>query len=317
METRETTGIANASRKHVNQKMEIIGLDIGGTKCVVFKSDETGTINDEVRFDTGNFEDTYARLFSTIGSLNPGRTPVFGISCGGPLDSTAGVIQSPPNLHGWDHVPIVAELEQRFGGSAFLMNDANACALAEWQFGAGKGSRNMVFLTHGTGMGGGLILNGRLYEGTTGDAGEIGHIRLADTGPLGYGKAGSFEGFCSGGGLTRFAAMRGLPFRSGREIADAAKEGNAAALELLDESARHLGAALSILVDILNPEIIVLGSIFGRCRELLEPGMNEVLSREALPRSLKACRIVPAVLGERIGHFGAIATALYRLQLSQ
>ena len=111
----------------------------------------------------------------------------------------------PPNLPDWDNVPLVEMTEKRLGIKTILQNDANACAVAEWKFGAGRGTRNMVFLTFGTGMGAGLILDGRLYSGTNDMAGEVGHIRLAPKGPLGYGKKGSFEGFCSGGGIADLA----------------------------------------------------------------------------------------------------------------
>lgn len=110
-----------------------------------------------------------------------------------------GIIESPPNLPGWDSVPITDLLQSHFHAPAFLKNDANACAAAEWKYGAGKGTQNMIFLTFGTGLGVGLILDGRLYEGTNGNAGEVGHIRLDHFDPAGYGKIGSFEGFCSGG----------------------------------------------------------------------------------------------------------------------
>lgn len=118
-----------------------------------------------------------------------------GISCGGPLNSTAGIIEGPPNLPGWNNVKIADILTSHYGVFASLQNDANACAVAEWKFGAGKGAQNMIFLTFGTGLGAGLILNGRLYSGTNDNAGEIGHIRLEEFGPSGYGKSGSFEGF--------------------------------------------------------------------------------------------------------------------------
>jgi glucokinase len=124
----------------------------------------------------------------------------IGISCGSPLDSQKGLILSPPNLPNWDCVDIIAPFK-KYQVPVGLQNDANACGLAEWKWGAGKGYQNVIFLTFGTGMGAGLILNGKLYTGTNDMAGEVGHIRLKEDGPIGYGKKGSFEGFCSGGGL--------------------------------------------------------------------------------------------------------------------
>jgi glucokinase len=293
----------------------IIGLDIGGTKCSVVKADDEGHIQKTLRFPTTHVAETLERLFQAIGQLEPDGSQTVGIACGGPLDAAAGVVLSPPNLPEWDGVPIVAEVERRFGGRAFLMNDANACALAEWQFGAGKGTRNMVFLTHGTGMGGGLIIDGRLYEGTTGDAGEIGHVRMAPNGPVGYNKAGSFEGFCSGGGLARLAEGRipGLPHPTAKELAEAAERGVSEALAVWEESGRWLGRGLAILIDILNPERIVLGSVYTRSGRFLERTMREELEAEALPQALAACQIVPAALGEATGCMSAVAVAKYRM----
>ena len=296
----------------------IIGVDIGGTKCALVKADAEGRVEREMRFGTTDVSGTLANIYAAVSELGPGASPVFGIACGGPLDAERGVILSPPNLPGWDGIAIVSELESRFGGRGYLMNDANACALAEWQFGAGRGTRNMVYLTHGTGMGAGLILDGRLYEGTTGDAGEVGHVRLAPEGPVGYGKAGSFEGFCSGGGLSRLAAGRiaGHGRLSAKELAELANAGNAEALAVWEESGRYLGRALSLLIDILNPEVIVLGSLYMRSGRLLESAMREELERETLVGPLRACRIVAAELGESTGVMSAIAVARYRMALT-
>ena len=292
----------------------IIGIDIGGTKCGVALADCGGRIERTVSFGTGAPQATMDRILEEAAAMSPGPEPLIGISCGGPLDAAKGIIKSPPNLPGWDDVHITEMLEQRIGGRAFLMNDANAGALAEWRFGAGRGARSLVFLTHGTGMGGGLILDGRLYEGASGDAGEIGHVRLAEEGPAGYGKQGSFEGFCSGGGIARLAAGRipGMPLPSAKDVAMAADRGVAEAIAIMDESGRWLGRALAIVVDVLNPELIVLGSVYTRSGHLLEKAMREELAREALPSALAACRIVPAQLGESTGFAAAVAVALYR-----
>lgn len=291
----------------------LIGIDIGGTKCTLTRADENNMPTREIRFGTTTVTETLEGIYRSVEQLEPGDSPVFGIACGGPLDATRGIIMSPPNLPGWDNIAIVDELVKRFGGKGYLMNDANACALAEWQFGAGRGTRNMVYLTHGTGMGGGLILDGRLYEGTSGDAGEVGHIRLAPDGPVGYGKAGSFEGFCSGAGLAKLAAGRipGVPHPSAKDLAELAAAGNAEALAIWAESGRYLGQALAIIVDFFNPEVIVLGSLYTRSGRFLEATMREELEREALPGALRVCRIVPAQLGEKTGIMSAIAVAVY------
>ena len=261
--------------------MNIIGIDIGGSKCAVISADEKGNLGKINRFPTLDVNATLDQIMDVVAELKPDKDVAFGVSCGGPLDGTKGIIQSPPNLPGWDDIPIVRMLTNRFGGSAYLMNDANAGALAEWQFGAARGYNNVLFFTHGTGMGSGIILNGKLYEGTTGDAGEVGHIRLDEDGPVGYGKAGSFEGFCSGGGIARLAEAQGYKSSNfkkltSKDIAIAAEAGNQKALDILALSGFYLGKGLSLLIDILNPEIIVLGSIYLRAGKYLKKSMMEI-----------------------------------------
>ena len=158
-----------------------LGIDIGGTKCAVVLGDENGIVK-KIRFATTDYHETMENIRAAIREM--GDFDAIGISCGGPLDSKRGVILSPPNLVGWDDIHITEMLSEEFGVPAYLCNDADACALAEWKFGAGKGTENMIFLTFGTGMGAGLILNGRLYSGTNGMAGEVGHMRMNEFGYL-------------------------------------------------------------------------------------------------------------------------------------
>lgn len=302
----------------------LIGIDLGGTKCAVSIADGERGVREVARFPTARPQETIERIFAEIEKLDPGASPRIGISCGGPLDAGAGLILSPPNMRGWDRIPICELVTKKFGGSAHLMNDANACALAEWHEGAGQGVRNLIFLTMGTGMGAGLILDGRLYEGATGDAGEVGHLRLSGRGPIGFGKAGSFEGWCSGGGIAQLARERTATFTgesslrkqaqvglTAQDIGAAARAGDALALAIWEEVGTRLGEGIALLVDILNPERIVIGSIFARCGEFIIPAMQSALEREALEPSVRACRIVPASLGETIGSHAAIAIARY------
>jgi glucokinase len=307
--------------------MNILGLDIGGTKCGIIYANAAGKFLSKKQFATSDVTTTLNTIYRTIEAIGIGSSVVFGISCGGPLDSHKGLILSPPNLPGWDEIAIVEELTKRFGGKGYLMNDANAGAVAEHRFGAGKGAQNMIFLTYGTGMGGGFILNGKLYEGTNDFAGEVGHIRLEDDGPVGYGKAGSFEGFCSGGGIARMAQAKaqelngkvafnknGIDRITAKDVAAAAMQGDEIAMQIFQKSGKYAGKALSLLIDILNPEVIILGSLFSRCRGLLEKPMIETLKRETLEPALQCCRIVPTALGEEIGDYAAVSVALYRLE---
>lgn len=301
-----------------------IGVDIGGTKCAVVLGDQNG-IEKKIKFATTNYEETMQNIINAIAEI--GKGDAVGISCGGPLDSKKGIIMSPPNLPGWDNVPVVKMLSEKFGVPVFLCNDADACALAEWKFGAGKGTKNMIFLTFGTGMGAGLILNGHLYSGTMGMAGEIGHMKMSAFGPVGYGKSGSFEGFCSGGGIAKLGRLLAteqlqmgktlpyckdeaeLPNITAKLLAEYASKGEETALAVYRICGEKLGEGLSVLIDILNPERIVIGSIFARAEALLRGPMEKAIRKEAITSSASICEIVPAALGEAIGDYAALAVA--------
>ena len=309
--------------------MYILGFDIGGTKCAAVTAEYDGESIRLIKKERCSTDFSISpsqmidRLIQMADGILDGTPEAVGISCGGPLDAEKGIILSPPNLPGWDKVEIVKQIQSRYGVKVRLQNDANACAVAEWKFGAGRGVNNMAFLTFGTGLGAGLILNGTLYSGACGMAGECGHIRLAEDGPAGYGKHGSFEGFCSGGGIARLGmayaekhlplpwcrTKEDIPEITAKLLAEAAYSGDADARAIYEESGRKLGYGLSILIDILNLERIVIGSVFQRCEDLLRPAMEEVLKQEALPFNLAQCRIVPAELGDSIGDIAALSVA--------
>lgn len=301
----------------------LVGLDIGGTKCAVI----TGLLNDagdiaiEAReaFPTPQTqEEAILRLGDLAQAMTAGREiTAIGISAGNPMDVEKGMLLNPPNLPGWTGISMTNRMTERFHAPARMENDANACALAEYRFGAGKGSQNMVFITFGTGFGAGLILDGKLYRGTTGCAGELGHWRLSDYAPSGYGKLGSFEGFCSGGGMAQLAQtvahryiQNGTPPAyqtfDVKTVAQAARAGDPAALEVFDICGKRLGQGFALVCDLLDVERIVLGSIYARCEDLLVKPMREALDRETLPNQT---RILPAALGEQIGDYAALTIA--------
>lgn len=316
-----------------------VGLDVGGTKCAVVVGDSSFKVKKKIFFETkvergykvilDEFQTHIDTLLLDFPNSNLKR---IGISCGGPLDSVKGMIYSPPNLPGWDNVPIVDIFSKKYCVEAAVQNDANACALAEWMMGAGRGTKNMIFLTFGTGMGAGLILNGQLYAGTNDLGGEVGHMRLAPDGPIGFGKAGSFEGFCSGGGIAQLARKvvveklkdnKSVAFCTTLEEAEqldakaifiAAQAGDPVANEIVGISAHYLGQGLSILIDVLNPECIVIGSIYSRNEALFKPLIEAVLKQEAIPSALEVCKIKPAELGDSIGDYAALCVAIYNNQ---
>lgn len=307
-----------------------IGFDIGGTKCAVSLGKvQNGDIEILHREETPTLPsamETLEKLSSFVEDwMKIYQVTRAGISCGGPLDCKKGIILNPPNLPHWHGFSIVEYIQNRFGLTARLQNDANACAVAEWRFGAGKGSKDMVFLTFGTGLGAGLVLDGKLYSGANDNAGEAGHVRLAKKGPYGYGKYGSFEGFCSGGGIARLAQemasrckqipdcvekMGGMSAITTKNLAKAAFAGDPFAKKVFRKSGEMLGKGLSILIDVLNPEKIVLGGVFMRSSALLVPSMRKQIEKEALGISAQICEIVPAKLSENIGDVAAISVAI-------
>ena len=296
--------------------MNILGFDIGGTKCAVVTALWDGKeikLLKKKKCPTDR-ELTPTEMIDKLIAMADGilecKPDAVGISCGGPLDSKKGIIMSPPNLPGWDNIGIVKQIELHYGVPVHLQNDANACAVAEWKFGAG------------------LIIGGKLYSGTNDNAGELGHIRLDKFGPVGYGKVGSFEGFCSGGGLAQLGYMKAIEkaqsgeypmyFKKGmtvadvtaKTIADAADQGDETAIEVYRICGEYLGKGLSVIIDLLNPEVIVIGSIFARSKNRLWEPAKKVIEKEALSLSANCCRVVPAELGEHIGDYAAVAAAL-------
>lgn len=311
--------------------MFYIGLDIGGTKCAAslgYICDEDIKICDKDYFSTAD-KSPYKILqrFSLFIKKHLSKDiQGIGISCGGPLDSDSGIIMSPPSLPLWKDIKIVEYFENEFGIRTYLQNDANACAVAEWKYGAGQGSNNMVFLTFGTGFGAGLIFNGKLYSGANGNAGEIGHVRLTKNGPIGYRKKGSCEGYCSGSGIVRlceimrekeslnqsyrdFVNAVGEENISAKTIAEYARKNNRFCKEIFKKSGEMLGRTLSMIVDMLNPEKIIIGGIFMRANDLFTPYVSKTMKKECLSFSLDICEILPAKLSENIGDIAALSIA--------
>jgi len=319
------------------QKKLLVGIDVGGTKTAVVLSREPPEVLARAEFATRPAKGpqlALSQMKKSIHDLLPAQglesTDILrlGVSCGGPLDRVRGIIQSPPNLPTWEDVPLKSVLEEEFKVECLVENDANAGAVAEHRFGAGQGCQHLVFLTMGTGLGAGIITDGRLYRGADDLAGEIGHVRLTRSGPVGHNKAGSAEGWASGGGIAQLAAqsvaaaqkkgkrtLLAEHVRSGRpitarEVGTAAQKGDAVALEIVRSTGERLGEVLAILVDILNPERIVVGGLAMRLGDLLLDPARRVMKREALEPAARVCQVLPAALGESIGDIAALSVAM-------
>ena len=303
--------------------MYYIGFDIGGTKCAVsvakcFNKGIEIIERQEVLTKISPYE-TFDELSSFIIEWKDKyNVKKAGVSCGGPLDIDNGIIISTPNLSKkWHGFNIVSYIKTRFGISARLENDANASAVAEWKFGAGVGTKNMIFMTFGTGLGAGLIINGKLYSGTNGNAGEIGHVRLEKNGPVGYNKAGSAEGFCSGGGIRLLAQMRakekGVFLDKGvttKIIFAKAKQGDKFCLSVITECAQQFARVVSVLIDLFNPEAIIVGGVFMRNYDFFMSIITPIVQKESLNDSYNVCKILPAKIGENIGDYAALSIAV-------
>lgn len=297
----------------------ILGFDIGGSKIGVVEGDWRGTIYQHESVNNGAdvpFELAFTRmtdLAAQVIARSQYQPSAISVSIGGPLQIEQGVILAPPNLPLWDRVPLKTQLAERFGLPVYVEHDGNAGALAEWRFGAGKdvGAQNLIFLTMGTGLGAGLILNGRIYRGSNDLAGEVGHIKIADHGLKAYGKVGSWEAVCSGAGLVNLAGAR-WPRRwtTPREVISAALSGDADARVLVEEVGVWLGRGIAVLVDVLNPQLVIVGTLGAVLGDLLLEPARRVVREEALPLAAQVCHIVPAQLGDRLGQVAALMAAI-------
>lgn len=291
-----------------------LGIDIGGTKIAIVLATENCKILRKIKFQTyEQFSDNLKKIeyeIHKIVSSNIVKISAIGISAGGPLDSEKGIFIAPPHLPNWHNINIKEILEKEFNIPTYLENDANACALAEYYYGNGRSSKNFAFLTFGTGLGVGLIFNGKLYRGSNNQAGELGHVRISDDGPLCFGKKGCVESFCSGAGISLLHEELTGEKVSAKVIFDRAeKEYDKASINTVRISSEKLGLTLSILIDLLSLDRIVIGSIYSRSQKIIDKYMREILNKEILEINRGLCKIEPSYLNENLGDIAAIMVA--------
>lgn len=313
-----------------------LGVDIGGTFLKGGLVDDTGRLRTLYRLPTPASQGAEAviqavaslieHILSDTG-LEPGTLRGVGIGCGGQLDIRTGVIVAATDIiPGWAGVPIRQRLQAAIGLPVVVDNDSKVAALAEYRFGAGRGADALVCMTIGTGIGGGIILDGRLVHGTADTAGHVGHIVVEPDGrPCGCGGYGCLEAHASGGALVqraRTAIRQGattqiLHLAAGDEaaitpkvICDAARAGDPLAMSIIGEAGRYLGLASSTLVNLLDPALIVVGGGVAQAGELLLEPMRQVVAERALPWPRSRVQIVPAQLGEDAGVIGAASLVL-------
>jgi glucokinase len=295
-----------------------IGFDVGGTKIAAGLVDGQGRIERRVErpTPTESQDELLAALDEIVEELLVKEVAAIGFGMPSTIDQRAGRVVSSV------HVPVGdfdfrERMTKRFALTVALDNDANAAAIAEWKVGAGRGSTHMIMLTLGTGVGGGLILDGKPYRGFVGAGAEIGHMVLEYGGEPCSGNCnghGHLEQVASGGAADRAAKRILGPGMTGRELVGAAREGNEEAREAIGEIGRKLGAAIGSLVNIFDPQLVVLGGGFSQARDLfLEPAL-EAMREEALPPGRDLVRVVPALLGPDAGLVGAAFVGLEALE---
>lgn len=311
----------------------ILGIDIGGTKLAAGVATADGEVLAHGRRPSGAADGPDAMIERTVelaravvadAGLSLGEVARIGIGCGGPLDPWRGVILNALNNPGWIDVPIVARIEEALGRPAYLDNDANAAAMGEHRFGAGRGVRNLVYLTVSTGVGGGVILDDRLISGENGNAAELGHISVkVDGRPCHCGAIGCIETYCSGTAIAdrtreQLAAtddpsrLRDLaPMAITAEVVSAAaRDGDPLAGAIWDETMTLLGAGITSIIHAFNPRLVILGGGVTRSGEQLFEPVRRTVAERAMPWLRQVVRIEPAALGEMTGILGAVAVAL-------
>lgn len=225
------------------------------------------------------------------------------IAAPGPIDLKRGVLVNPPNLP-WKNVPLVALMSRATGAKVNLANDADMAGLGEFHHGAGRGSRNMVYITWSTGVGGGLIVDGKLHRGAHGTAGEIGHMIIDPNGPLdNCGQHGCLEAFVSGTALARETG------RSAAELFAAAARGDRHARTVVERAAHYMGLALISLTNVIDPEIFVIGGGVSKSWALIQPTMLETLRSSPFIKPARRPRLRRSRLGDRAGQVGAVEWA--------
>jgi glucokinase len=285
----------------------VVGVDVGGTKILAGLVTEDGTIEAlrEARTPQESQDALLRGVEETVESLIDDRVVALGFGIPSRIDQRHGVVIGSVNvpLAGFrfrDHI------EQRFGLPAQIDNDGNTAAIAEWTCGAARGATDVVMLTLGTGVGAGLVLDGRPYRGFLGGAAEIGHMVIAQGGRLcGCGRRGHLEAYVSGGAADRAAAEAFGPGADAVHLVQLADEGDATAIALLTEIGHSLGVGLGSIVNVLEPEVIVIGGGFAAAGEWLLGPAREAFAREALDPGRDIARIALAELGPAAGMVGA------------
>ena len=285
----------------------LAGIDLGGTQVRVALARSDGNLVASVKTKTPLLGSPQAMVDWAAAEIDKhrGREKVRSIAIGapGPIDLKRGVLVNPPNLP-WKNVPLAAMLSRATGAKVHLANDADMAGLGEFHHGAGRGTRNMVYITWSTGVGGGLIIDGKLHRGGHGTAGEIGHMIIDPNGPLdNCGQRGCLEALVGGANLARETG------HTAAELFGAAARGDKHARMVVERAARYMGMALISLTNVIDPEMFVIGGGVSRSWALVEPTMVETLRSSPFIKPARRPRVRRARLGDRAGQVGAVEWA--------
>lgn len=311
-------------------KKYVIGVDLGGTKITTAISDLTGEIIEKTTLATGSAlgeEVVLGRIFDSISmvleasKISEQDVRAIGIGSPGPLDSEKGIIITTPNLP-FKNYNLVKPIEERFGIKTYLDNDANAAAIGEYTFGAGKGTKNLIYITVSTGVGGGAILNGRPYRGNTSNALEVGHMTIEPFSKYqcNCGKYGDVESLASGTAIAKRAkeaveegretSLKDIENITSYEVHQAYLEGDKVAIEILDKALEYMGIAIANLILNFDPEMIVIGGGVTKIGDLFFEKVNESAKKRSFDFMFNSTKIVPSKLGQDSGVIGALALAM-------
>jgi glucokinase-like ROK family protein len=314
----------------------LIGIDIGATHISTLVTDFSSNVIYEVEnsFDIKvapelGLQQVDHCLQSTLKELQLDLRAVIGIGVGvpGPVISAEGNVGSPPLMPGWDRYPIRARLEGKWGRPISLGNDAELGALGEWAHGAGRGEQNLAYIKVGTGVGAGFLLNGKIYRGATGSAGEIGHITIQENGPqCACGNYGCLEALAGGNAIarqaqqavrsgrrTQLATIDPVESITARDVASAARRGDHVAQKIIMEAGTYLGIGIASLVNLINPGLVVIGGGVAQTGDLLLQPLRQVVQQRSLASVTQVVRISTAVLGRRSTSMGAVVQSLDRV----
>ena len=310
----------------------VVGVDFGATHLNLLVADISSRILEEADFEIDIQDgpeaclavaDTRIRELLVKAGIGLEDVLAFGVDVPGPIVTEAGMVVAPPIMPGWDRYPIRDTLEKKWERPVSINNDAEMGVLGEWASGAGRGERDLVYIKVGTGIGAGLLIDGQIYRGVTGSAGEIGHLTIDENGPLcACGNYGCLEAVAGGRAIAQQAqqavqkgqrtSLSNRPIESitARDVAAAARRGDILSQQILTRAGTHIGIAIASLVNMFNPGMIIIGGGVAQTGDIILEPIRQAVQRRSLPAATRIVRITTSMLGRRSSSMGAVIQAI-------